>query len=107
MANDQCLTTALPLTVCCQTWRRRYLPELILSNSVIGSLAFGAPFGMIGRQADIVLVEDESGKITHLPAVQILNERGEYSATQGALPTWIRPYTKVRISFPYSGDKHK
>lgn len=49
---------------------------------------------MVEREADIVLVEHEDGTIEHLPAVQILNERGEFSATQGVLPIWIRPYTK-------------
>lgn len=50
---------------------------------------------MIERDAaDIVAITTESGDIIHAPAVQILNERGEFSATQGALPVWIRPYTK-------------
>ena len=30
-----------------------------------------------------------------MPGVQILNERGEYSATQGCLPPWIRPYLPI------------
>jgi benzoate 4-monooxygenase len=58
-------------------------------------LAFGAPFGMIEREADVALVENELGQVQSLSAVQILNERGEYSATQGVLPVWVRPYTKV------------
>lgn len=44
--------------------------------------------------ADIVAITTESGAIIHAPAVRILNERGEFSATQGALPPWVRPYTK-------------
>lgn len=66
-----------------------------LAFDVIGDLAFGSPFGMIERDAqDIVEIEQEDGKIIHAPAVQILNERGEFSATQGSLPMWVRPYTK-------------
>lgn len=63
--------------------------------SVIGDLAFGSPFGMIEKDgADIVAITTESGDVIHSAAVQILNERGEFSATQGALPVWVRPYTK-------------
>lgn len=45
--------------------------------------------------ADIVAITTESGEVIHAAAVRILNERGEFSATQGSLPPWIRPYTKV------------
>ena len=49
---------------------------------------------MLDREADIALVEDDNGKIVELPAVQILNERGEYSATQGVIVPWLRPYMR-------------
>jgi benzoate 4-monooxygenase len=50
---------------------------------------------MLDRDAaDIVAITTESGEIIHAPAVKILNERGEFSATQGALAPWVRPYTK-------------
>lgn len=66
-----------------------------LAFDTIGDLAFGSTFGMLERDAaDIVAITTESGAIIHAPAVKILNERGEFSATQGALPPWIRPYTK-------------
>lgn len=41
-----------------------------------------------------VEIEDASGKInvTSCSAVQIINERGEYSATLGLAPLWVRPY---------------
>jgi benzoate 4-monooxygenase len=68
-----------------------------LQYSVIGDLAFGRPFGMIEREADIAEVEDDDGNVLLLPAVKILNERGEYSATQGALMPWLRPYMRVRF----------
>lgn len=66
-----------------------------LAFDVIGDLAFGQTFGMLDRDAaDIVAITTESGEIIHAPAVRILNERGEFSSTQGALPPWIRPYTR-------------
>jgi benzoate 4-monooxygenase len=49
---------------------------------------------MLDRETDSALVEDTSGRIESLPAVQILNERGEYSATQGTLVPWVRPYMR-------------
>lgn len=50
---------------------------------------------MLDRDAaDVVAITKEDGTIIHAPAVRILNERGEFSSTQGALPPWIRPYTK-------------
>ena len=33
---------------------------------MIGSLAFGEPFGMVDREADIVLVENEKGKVSEV-----------------------------------------
>jgi benzoate 4-monooxygenase len=56
-----------------------------------GDLAFGERFGMIERGADIAKVEKE-GETLYLPAIRILNERGEFSATQGSLPAVLRPY---------------
>ncbi|KAK4702902.1 benzoate 4-monooxygenase, partial [Phenoliferia sp. Uapishka_3] len=66
-----------------------------LAFDVIGDLAFGSPFGMLDHDAaDLVAITGENGEIIHAPAVKILNERGEFSATQGSLPPWVRPYTK-------------
>lgn len=63
--------------------------------SIIGDLAFGKPFGMLERDAkDIVPIAQEDGTTIYAPAVQILNERGEYSSTMGSLPVWIRPYMR-------------
>lgn len=44
--------------------------------------------------ADVVAITQEDGKVIHAPAVKILNERGEFSSTQGSLPVWIRGYTR-------------
>lgn len=66
-----------------------------LAFDIIGDLAFGTPFNMLERDAaDVVAITTESGQVRHAAAVKILNERGEFSSTQGALPLWIRPYTK-------------
>ncbi|GAA5992291.1 hypothetical protein JCM11641_001164 [Rhodosporidiobolus odoratus] len=67
-----------------------------LAFDIIGDLAFGAPFGMLERDgADIVAITRDDGTVFHAAAVQILNERGEYSATLGCLPPWVRPYMKT------------
>ncbi|KZO99250.1 cytochrome P450 monooxygenase pc-bph [Calocera viscosa TUFC12733] len=77
-----------------------------LAFDIIGDLAFGEPFGMIDAGADsaAVAVHDDNAanidaakkklEIIRVPAVKILNDRGEYSATMGCLPVWSRPYAK-------------
>ncbi|KAK7948645.1 benzoate 4-monooxygenase [Apiospora aurea] len=58
----------------------------------IGDLAFGAPFGMLEAGADIAEVRTDLNKPSiYAPAVQILNRRGEVSATLGTLPE-LKPY---------------
>ncbi|KAK8129840.1 hypothetical protein PG999_002220 [Apiospora kogelbergensis] len=53
----------------------------------IGDLAFGAPFGMLESGADIAEVRMHLDKPPiYAPAVEILNRRGEVSATLGTLP---------------------
>ncbi|KAF9510929.1 hypothetical protein BS47DRAFT_1471747 [Hydnum rufescens UP504] len=59
-----------------------------LAFDIIGDLAFGSPFGMLeaGRDAAPVLAPGEApDKIKHLPAIQILNDRGTYSASWASL----------------------
>ncbi|KZT59289.1 cytochrome P450 [Calocera cornea HHB12733] len=77
-----------------------------LAFDIIGDLAFGEPFGMIEAGADsaAVAVHDDNAanidvaekrlEIIRVPAVKILNDRGEYSASMGTLPVWFRPYAK-------------
>ncbi|KAJ7038031.1 cytochrome P450 monooxygenase [Mycena alexandri] len=71
-----------------------------LAFDIIGDLAFGAPFGMIEAARDVAPVPAAgtdvpfSGKeeeIMHIPAVAVLNGRGEYSMSMGVLPAWVRP----------------
>jgi benzoate 4-monooxygenase len=64
---------------------------------VIGSLAFGRPFGMVTAGKDMAPVSSsptDPNKIENLPAIQILNRRGEYSATMGCIPPVLRPLAK-------------
>ncbi|KAJ7315041.1 cytochrome P450 monooxygenase [Mycena albidolilacea] len=77
-----------------------------LAFDIIGDLAFGAPFGMIeaGRDRAPVPIagasEKEAGavaatdEITYIPAVAVLNGRGEYSMSMGVLPGWVRPVVR-------------
>ncbi|KAI2610643.1 putative benzoate 4-monooxygenase cytochrome P450 [Hypoxylon fragiforme] len=60
----------------------------------IGDLAFGAPFGMLKAGADIAEVRTavDSPPI-YSPAVEILNRRGEVSATLGCFPE-LKSYGK-------------
>jgi benzoate 4-monooxygenase len=69
-----------------------------LAFDIIGDLAFGAPFGMVEAGADSAPVPKggsvdckEGQEIEHVPAVEIINSRGEYSMSIGVLPPWWRP----------------
>lgn len=54
--------------------------------------AFGAPFGMLRKGADIAEVKmTPDAPTTHAPAIQVLNRRGEVSSTLGCLPG-LKPY---------------
>ena len=65
-----------------------------LAFDMIGNLAFGEPFGMLSAAADIAEVRPspESPPL-YAPAIEILNRRGEVSATLGCLPQ-LKPYAK-------------
>ncbi|CAE6539806.1 unnamed protein product, partial [Rhizoctonia solani] len=68
-----------------------------LAFDIIGDLAFGTPFGMIAAQKDIAPMMEHAGEkaeVKYVPAVQVLNDRGDYSASMGVLPKWIRPIMK-------------
>ncbi|KAG8732181.1 hypothetical protein FRC12_019392 [Ceratobasidium sp. 428] len=75
-----------------------------LAFDIIGDLAFGAPFGMITAQKDAApMLEQttagEKPEIKYVPAVQVLNDRGDYLASLGVLPKWIRPWMKYIPGF--------
>lgn len=65
-----------------------------LAFDIIGDLAFGAPFGMLAKGADIAEIRKTAdGPVTYAPAVEVLNRRGEVSGTLGCLPE-LKPYAK-------------
>ncbi|KAI2631766.1 cytochrome P450 [Xylaria nigripes] len=72
----------------CLTWFN------YVAFDTIGDLAFGTPFGMLKAGADIAEVRTSpNAPPIYAPAVEILNRRGEVSATLGCLPG-IKPYAK-------------
>lgn len=95
-----------------------------LAFDIIGDLAFGSPFGMIKAAKDAAPVAVDQAQaiasygaegasvdaekpvcaMVELPAVQILNDRGEYSASMGVLPPWCRPLVK-RLPWYAKGNK--
>lgn len=48
--------------------------------------------------------QDAVQEVIEIPAVQILGDRGEYSASMGVLPPWWRPYVK-RLPWYNKGNK--
>lgn len=72
----------------CLTWFN------YLAFDVIGDLAFGAPFGMLRSGADIAEVRSSpEAEPIYAPAIEILNRRGEVSATLGCMPG-LKAYAK-------------
>jgi benzoate 4-monooxygenase len=63
-----------------------------LAFDIIGDLAFGAPFGMLRRGTDTaeMRVSPESSPVL-VPAIEVLNRRGEVSATLGCRPQ-LKPW---------------
>ncbi|KAI0945650.1 hypothetical protein AcW1_001822 [Taiwanofungus camphoratus] len=89
-----------------------------LAFDIIGDLAFGAPFGMLHACADAAPVAvshdaafasygdaSQGPEVAHFPAVQVLNDRGEYSASMGVLPPHWRPF--VMRFFPWYRNGNK
>lgn len=65
-----------------------------LAFDIIGDLAFGAPFGMLEKGKDIAeMRKTPESPPQYVQAVEVLNRRGEVSATLGTLPGLI-PYAK-------------
>jgi len=78
-----------------------------LAFDIVGDLAFGAPFGMIKAAKDSAVVpkdqkaamesygnKDSSVEVVEIPAVRILNGRGEFSMSMGVLPPLWRPFVR-------------
>lgn len=84
----------------------RYQTLSMLMSIPLGDLAFGAPFGMLQACADTAptVISQESAmesygssekgapEVIQVPAVRIINERGDYSASIGVLPPHWRPW---------------
>lgn len=65
-----------------------------LAFDIIGDLAFGAPFGMLEKGRDYAEVrKTPDSPPTVAPAIEVLNRRGEVSATLGCLPL-LKPWAK-------------
>ncbi len=88
-----------------------------LAFDIIGDLAFGAPFGMIKAGKDSALVPDDPLAVMasygqagakyvtkEVPAVKILNGRGDYTMSMGVLPGWWRPLLKRTPLFREGGQ---
>ena len=78
-----------------------------LAFDIVGDLAFGAPFGMLDAAKDLAVVPRNqkdamksygsnkiSADVIEIPAVKILNGRGEYSMSMGVLPAYWRPFVR-------------
>ncbi|KAH0826593.1 cytochrome P450 [Lanmaoa asiatica] len=78
-----------------------------LAFDIIGDLSFGSPFGMVLNAKDsapVAVSQEDAMKsygtegkpeVVEIPAVQILNDRGEFSASMGVLPPSWRPYVRL------------
>ncbi|KAK0492671.1 cytochrome P450 monooxygenase [Armillaria luteobubalina] len=88
-----------------------------LTFDIIGDLAFGAPFGMIKAGRDLAMVPDDPLAVMasygqagvkyatkEIPAVKILNGRGDYTMSMGVLPGWWRPLLKRTPLFRAGGQ---
>lgn len=65
-----------------------------LAFDIIGDLAFGAPFGMLEKGADMAEIrKTPDSPVEYAPAVEVLNRRGEVSGTLGCLPA-LKPWAK-------------
>ncbi|EEP80326.1 benzoate 4-monooxygenase [Uncinocarpus reesii 1704] len=65
-----------------------------LAFDIIGDLAFGAPFGMLSKGRDVAeMKKSPNSPASYVPAIQVLNRRGEVSATLGCFPA-LKPFAK-------------
>ncbi len=90
-----------------------------LAFDIVGDLAFGAPFGMIMAAKDSAIIpkdnqdglksygQQTSCEVKEIPAVKILNDRGEFSMTMGVLPASWRPIARKLPMFTVGGQAVK
>lgn len=91
-----------------------------LAFDIIGDLSFGAPFGMLEAGKDIAKVPKHYGSqqavmnsygkhkidsdIIGIPAVEILNGRGDFSMCTGVLPPHWRPIVSKLPGYRFGTD---
>ena len=69
-------------------------PSADFFTDIIGDLAFGAPFGMLASGRDYTEIRKTPTSLPQsVPAIQVLNRRGEVSGTLGCYPA-LKPYAK-------------
>ncbi|KAK1757159.1 benzoate 4-monooxygenase [Echria macrotheca] len=85
---DELIAKSSPASLDCLTWFN------YLAFDVIGDLAFGQPFGMLAAGADVAEIRcTPDAKPTYASAIEILNRRGEVSATLGCYPA-LKPWAR-------------
>jgi benzoate 4-monooxygenase len=83
-----------------------------LAFDIVGDLAFGEPFGMLDSAQDLAHIPADASTSTpqhtpatlSIPAIKILNGRGEYSLSTGVLPAWWRPFVRHLIPWYKRGS---
>lgn len=89
-----------------------------LAFDIVGDLAFGSPFGMLTAAEDSARIakhiegsnqssDIEKTECIKVPAIQILSDKGYFSATLGTLPPWIRPFVRKLPWFTKGGKAVK
>jgi benzoate 4-monooxygenase len=76
-----------------------------LAFDIIGRLAFGRPFGMLVTARDVAPVALSATEVANIPAVQILNDRGEFSASLGVLPPYWRSFVRSYVPWFRQGGQ--
>jgi benzoate 4-monooxygenase len=72
---------------------------------MIAAAKDSAPVAKSSEQGISVYGQDPSQcETTPIPAIKILNDRGEYSAAMGALPPWLRPVAKRYVPWYSRGS---
>jgi len=91
-----------------------------LAFDIIGDLSFGAPFGMLEAGKDIAMAPKHHGsqqalmnsygkqeidsEVFGIPAVEILNGRGDFSMCIGVLPPYLRPIVSKLPGYRFGTD---
>ncbi|KAK0452448.1 cytochrome P450 [Armillaria borealis] len=76
-----------------------------LAFDIIGDLAFGA--SLRNEEGLAAIGQKTSCAVVEIPAVQILNDRGEFSMTMGVFPPWWRPIARKLPMFQVGGKAVK